>query len=195
MNEITQKLTRAHIQRCKVQAEKYSKAKINTIKSFQVKVNRKTMERDNTWSSVKIDRKLDNAIKNRCEVVSEKQNKAKIHNQRVLERINFVSSEFDKKLDSLQELTQSKLKNAASLRGSQLLQVRQTAEKLRNGRYSLEGSVPVAFEIKIEESASNASEVPAIKKRLEERQKSLITIEDISEKLTRAKTRRNMQRE
>ena len=183
MNDITQKLTRAHIQRCKVQAEKYSKAKINT------------MERDNTWSSVKIDRKLDNAIKNRCEVVSEKQNKAKIHNQRVLERINFVSSEFDKKLDSLQELTQSKLKNAASLRGSQLLQVRQTAEKLRNGRYSLEGSVPVAFEIKIEESASNASEVPAIKKRLEERQKSLITIEDISEKLTRAQTRRNMQRE
>jgi hypothetical protein len=118
MNKITQKLTRAHIQRCKVQAEKYSKAKINTLKSCQVKVNRKAMERDNTWSSVKIDRKLDNAIKNRCEVVFEKQNKAKIHNQRVLERIHFVSTEFEKKLDSIQELTQSKLKNAASLRGS-----------------------------------------------------------------------------
>jgi uncharacterized protein YkwD len=144
------------------------------------------MERDNTWSSVKIDRKLDNAIKNRCDVVSEKQNKAKIHNQRVLERINFVSTEFEKKLDSIQELTQSKLKNAACLRGSQLLQVRQTAEKLGKGRYSLEGSQPVAFEIQIEESASNASEFPAVKKRLEQRQKSLITIEDISEKLTRA---------
>ena len=195
MNEITQKLTRANIQRAKMQAEKYSRAKINTVKVSEIRQKRSSMERECAWTVLKIDRKQNNAKSHRSEQVSEIQNKAKIHNQRVLERINFVKTEFENERDTQQELIKTKLRNAAALRGSQLLQVKYTAEKSAKPRQSLERNLPVAFDIKLEEFASNEQEVPALKQRLEQRQKSQITIEDISEKLTRAQTRRNIQRE
>lgn len=130
-----------------MQAEKLSKAKINTVKVTQVKVKKSSIERENAMTSIKIDRKYESARFQRREQVSQKQAKAKSHNERVFERVQLAISAFETKLDSCQEKIQARLRNASVLRGSQLLIVKHKAEKLAKPRLSLERELPVAFQI------------------------------------------------
>lgn len=53
-----------------MQAEKLSKAKINTVKVTQVKVKKSSIERENAMTSIKIDRKYESARFQRREQVS-----------------------------------------------------------------------------------------------------------------------------
>jgi hypothetical protein len=70
------------------------------------------------------------------------------HNEAVVSKINQFVCDQETARENKMERMQTKIRQAAAKRGSQLLLVRQTAEKMRKHRIS--DTTPVSFDIKVE---------------------------------------------
>jgi hypothetical protein len=134
------------------------------------------------------DRKLFAAKSRRQVQLSNIKQKAKVHNDRVLEKVQILTSEQEKQLHELEEHHYSKLKKASNIRHHQLLDVRYTAEKSTKPR---EQTAPVAFEIELDPKSPTVK-APAVKERLEKTsaKKAEVTLDAIHQKLTRAEEQR-----
>jgi len=152
----------------KQQAERYAKAKMDLNRVKEVRENRTSNEKIQVLSTVvSIDKKLEVAEHLRKEQVRSKQTKAMAHNKLVSSRIYKLCCDFDKSQDFKMERLKAKIRQAAMNRGTQLLQIKQTAEKLRKRRNS--DSTSVQFDIEFVKGSQISDN--SVRQRLEEWQK------------------------
>ena len=137
----------------RLQAERYAKAKNVTIKVKEVRVTQKSQNYIQVINSVLLDRKQRAAWVAHQKQVFKRKTKARTHNDNVVGRLNRVTCQYENSMETKMERLKTKIRQAAAKRGSQLLQVRQTAEKLRKPRIT--DATPVSFEIEVEKSGSN----------------------------------------